>query len=383
MMHLNASKKQVICSNPDSVFRYFGWPSVTRLADGALAMVASGFRLKHICPFGKGIICYSRDEGKTWTAPAVVMDTPLDDRDCGIVNFGQGRAILTSFNNTIVAQRRWNASKSGDHTWSSDVRRDFSEAYLRVIEEMNVEERYIGSTYRISEDGGYTFGAVCRSPVTAPHGPCTLADGSLFYVGRRFSKDDSFDDGSEAYIQCWRMNEKDELEYISSIDNIYSDGELLYSCEPHSIQLPDGKIIVHIRVQKYGGEKPYFTVFQSESTDGGKTFSKPRQLLRDLGGSPAHLLLHSSGVLISTYGYREAPYGERVMLSYDGGENWETDYILDDAARGGDLGYPATVELRDGSLLTVYYENVGDAAVIMQQTWTLPHRGDGEGKRND
>lgn len=71
------------------------------------------------------------------------------------------------------------------------------------------------------------------------------------------------------------------------------------------------------------------------------------------------------------------------MLSYDGGENWETDYILDDTARGGDLGYPATVELRDGSLLTVYYENMGDAAVIMQQTWTLPHRGDGEGKRND
>ena len=62
------------------------------------------------------------------------------------------------------------------------------------------------------------------------------------------------------------------------------------------------------------------------------------------------------------------------MFSYDGGETWNTDYILDDTARSGDLGYPATVELRDGSLLTVYYENTGDAAVIMQQTWALPSK---------
>ena len=79
-------------------------------------------------------------------------------------------------------------------------------------------------------------------------------------------------------------------------------------------------------------------------------------------------------MLISTYGYRKAPYGERVMLSYDGGETWQKDYVLDDTAPSGDLGYPATVELKDGSLLTVYYENIGDHAVIMQQTWTLPDR---------
>ncbi len=372
-MHLQASEKKIICSNPDSVFRYFGWPSVTRLPDGTLAMVASGFRLKHVCPFGKGIICYSRDEGSMWTAPAVVMDTPLDDRDCGLVSFGKERVMLTSFNNTIEAQRRWNAS-TGDHRWTSDARHELSEAYLRVVEEMQAEEKYIGSTYRISEDGGYTFGPVRRSPVTAPHGPCVLADGSLFYVGRKFSKDDSFGDGSESFIQCWRMNAQDELEYVSSIENIVENSVLLYSCEPHSIQLPDGKILVHIRVQHSGEGKRYFTLYQSESTDGGKTFSKPHQILDDLGGAPSHLLLHSSGVLIASYGYREAPYGERVMLSYDGGASWKTDYILDDTGRSGDLGYPATVERRDGSLLTVYYENIGDAAVIMQQTWTLPHQ---------
>ena len=99
--------KRVICSNPDSVFNYFGWPTVTRLPDGALAMAASGFRMRHICPFGKGVICYSFDEGMSWTRPAVVTDTPLDDRDSGIAAFGGNRAIFTSFNNSIAAAARF------------------------------------------------------------------------------------------------------------------------------------------------------------------------------------------------------------------------------------------------------------------------------------
>ena len=77
---------------------YFGWPTVTRLPDGTLAMAASGFRLEHVCPFGKGVIAYSKDEGESWTHPAVVIDTPLDDRDCGLTCFGEGKVILTSFN---------------------------------------------------------------------------------------------------------------------------------------------------------------------------------------------------------------------------------------------------------------------------------------------
>ncbi len=373
MKKLVASEKRAICSNPDSLFRYFGWPSVARLQDGTLAMVASGFRLKHICPFGKGILCYSRDEGNTWTAPAVIMDTPLDDRDSGIVPFAGGRRVIfTSFNNTVAAQRNWSQNAKGEHKWADQARKDFAEAYLRLLETTDAEERYLGSTYRISEDGGYTFGPVKRVPVTAPHGPCVLNDGSLFYVGRGFTEDNCSTIERRPDIQCWHMNAQDEFEYVSSIENINDGLGPILSCEPHSIQLPSGKIIVHIRVERYRSERRLFTVFQSESIDGGKTFSKPRQILGDLGGSPAHLLLHSSGVLISTYGYREKPYGERVMLSRDEGETWDTDYVLDADANSGDLGYPATVELNDGRLLTVYYENIGEQSVIMQQTWCLP-----------
>ena len=105
MKRIDTQPARIICDNPDSPFNYFGWPSVSRLPDDTLAMGASGFRLKHVCPFGKAILCYSRDEGKTWTRPSAVIDTVLDDRDCGVVPFGNGRVMLTSFNNTLAMQR--------------------------------------------------------------------------------------------------------------------------------------------------------------------------------------------------------------------------------------------------------------------------------------
>ncbi len=374
MKTVNAAPKQILCDNTDSPFFYFGWPSITRLPDGVLAMATSGYRLEHVCPFGKAVISYSKDEGKTWTRPAPVIDTPLDDRDSGIMAFGNGRVIFTSFNNTTQFQRNVNSRRHFNESPVVRAKADLIDAYLNYVEAIGDQDKYLGSTYRISEDGGYTFGPIKTAKVTAPHGPCKLNDGSLLWIGRRFNGYDKFDDGSKPYIEVWKMAaDGNEFEYVSSIENIYMDGELELSCEPHCIQLPNGKIICHIRVQSNGGaKKRVFTVFQSVSTDGGKTFSKPVQLLGDLGGSPAHLMLHSSGVLVSTYGYREAPYGQRVMFSKDEGETWDTDYVIDALGQSGDLGYPATVELKDGSLLTCYYENKDGESKIMMNNWQMP-----------
>ena len=97
---------KTIMSNPDSKHSYFGWPTATRLQNGKIAVVASGFRLRHVCPFGKTVISYSEDDGETYTYPAPVIDTPLDDRDGGIVAFGENNVIVTSFNNTRNMQRQ-------------------------------------------------------------------------------------------------------------------------------------------------------------------------------------------------------------------------------------------------------------------------------------
>lgn len=116
-----------------------------------------------------------------------------------------------------------------------------------------------------------------------------------------------------------------------------------------------------------------FTVYQTESEDGGKTWTKPHQILSRLGGSPPHILKTSSGMLISSYADREDPSSVKVMFSHDGGESWDMDHLICVNGKGWDMGYPSTVELTDGSFLTVYYAHPEEdaPAVIMQQKWRL------------
>jgi len=92
---------KLIMSNSYGKHNYFAWPTVTRLKNGKIAVVASGYRLRHICPFGKTVISYSEDEGETYTRPAPVIDTVLDDRDGGILAFGASNVIVSSFNNSV------------------------------------------------------------------------------------------------------------------------------------------------------------------------------------------------------------------------------------------------------------------------------------------
>ena len=353
MKIITVEDPQIIMSSPMSRQNYFAWPSVARLQNGKIAVTASGFRRRHICPFGKAVISYSENEGKAYTPPAPVIDTVLDDRDSGIVPFGEQSVIVTSFNNTVNFQRKY--AGPYDH------------AYLDLIRPEE-EAQALGSTFRISHDCGVTFGPLFKSPVTSPHGPLELFDDTLLWVGRAFSKEDAHRVGHDG-ILAYRIFPDGSMEYVGRIPNIrIGDTEPLL-CEPHSLQLPSGKILTHIRVQGDG----IFTIYQSESDDGGKTWSTPIPLLERNGGAPAHLIRHSSGVLISVYGYRNAPYGIRAMFSRDEGKTWDTGYDLYINGVSSDLGYPATVELSDGSLLTVFYAKTHEngPAVIMQQRWTF------------
>ena len=105
-------KPKIIMSNPNSHHAYFAWPTAKRLQDGKIAVGASGFRLEHVCPFGKSVISYSYDNGETYTFPAPVIDTPLDDRDAGLCTFGEKGLIITSFNNSAEMQREYNQDNS-------------------------------------------------------------------------------------------------------------------------------------------------------------------------------------------------------------------------------------------------------------------------------
>ncbi|MBQ0010574.1 MAG: exo-alpha-sialidase [Ruminococcus sp.] len=348
-------KPRTICDNPNSVFSYFAWPTVARLPDGSLAMACSGFRMRHVCPFGKAVICYSRDDGETWTRPAPVIDTPLDDRDAGLCVSGN-RVIMTSFNNNVAFQRR----VIGDQVGKSA---DLIRAYLDRVP-TDAEERFLGSTYAVSHDGGMVFGEIHRSPVTSPHGPCALPDGRILWVGRIHDPEDK----SGTPVLCCELNENEEFVPIGAIPPCIDAHGEGFACEPHAVYLPDGRLLVAIRVQR-SGEHPLFTVYLTESADGGLTFSVPRPILPEEAGSPPHFLLHSSGALLLTYACRKGNYGIRARISRDLGRTFGEEILLTEHAPSPDLGYPASVERKDGTVLTVYYENNGETSTIRQLIW--------------
>ncbi|OPZ81583.1 MAG: hypothetical protein BWY76_02982 [bacterium ADurb.Bin429] len=115
-----------------------------------------------------------------------------------------------------------------------------------------------------------------------------------------------------------------------------------------------------------------FSMMQTHSDDDGATWSVPVPL--NYHGSPPHLLRHSSGALLLTYGYRQAPFGQRVAISTDEGATWTHDWIIRDDGPTGDLGYPSTVEMADGSLFTVCYQQVaeGEKCALLWSRWQLP-----------
>lgn len=340
-------KPEIIMSNPHSSHNYFAWPTTVKLQNGKIAVVASGFRRRHICPFGKTVISYSEDNGKTYTAPAPIIDTVLDDRDGGILPFGESNVIVTSFNNSTEFQRE-----------NSELTA-YDSAYLDTVTP-EAEAEALGVNFRISSDCGVTFGKIFKSPVTSPHGPAELKDGTVLWAGNNFH---DFNGG----IEVIRINtENGETEPVGKIT---VDDKETVLCEPHMLELPDGKLICHIR----GEGKGLFTVFQSISTDKGKTWSKPEMLLDETGGAPPHLIRLSSGILLSTYGRRKMPYGIMAMISLDGGKSWKKDIRIYENLVSDDLGYPSTVELDDRSLLTVFYACTSEDGPcrILQQKWKL------------
>lgn len=366
-----------VFSQPDRVTGYAAWPSVTRDADGTLVAAFSGNRIMHVCPYGKVLLVKSRDEGKTWSAPIIAVDTPLDDRDAGILNLGDGCMLVSTFNNSRAFQK-----KDADRgVYGPPERCDMVRAYLpNVTDEM--EERYLGSLLSLSTDNGFSWGEPFKVPVTAPHGPNLMNDGSLIYAGAPYGDHDP-----NYPIAVYRSENRRDFVKLADIPKC-PELDFCGYAEPHILQLPDeggkpGRILLHIRIDETG--KPYeeriFTVLQSISDDNGKTWSVPAKT--GAIGAPPHLMRHSSGTLICAYGRRTPPYGIQVMFSHDKGDTWEPDYFIWDGGETADLGYPCTVELENGDLFTLYYANTpfkyaGSGATyfgmasIQYTRWRLP-----------
>ena len=369
----------IVFREPDKVFGYYAWPSVAKNDNGEIVVACSGDRAMHICPFGKVLVRISKDEGKSWMSPIIGIDTPLDDRDAGILNLGGGKMLLSTFNNNCEFQKK---NVIGKDIWGTEEKAQLAYAYLPVVTE-KMEKKYIGSLLSISEDNGYTWGEPFRAPVTAPHGPNLLKDGSLIYAGTSYdvegySSDKAFPVNKETDfpIAVYKSVNCRDFEKIAEIPICPELGEHFDYCEPHIIELENGRLVLHIRADEHPvitpeRERRTFTIVQTVSDDGGATWSTPKAL--GCKNSPPHLLQHSSGTLICAYGHRVPKFGVEVMFSDDNGDTWDMGHAIWDEGMNLDLGYPCSVELDNGDIFTVYYGKLpGDEmASILWTRWNF------------
>lgn len=330
--------------------QYNAWPTVISLSDGTLLAAWSGERLKHICPFGKVLAARSEDGGYTWGEPYVIQNTPLDDRDAGLCPTPDGAILMTSFSETLDDTVRFL-----DHWLHGPRSTEQREMMMAQYDKMTDadKKRYHGSTLGVSRDNGYTFSDPVTVPVSSPHGPTVLSNGEILYVGSYAWKDVSYSQGAKRGICAIRVDT--DCNILGDVQLIAAKpadlGEPAAFCEPYAKEMPNGDILVAIRLET----KSHCNcdTFLCRSTDGGKSFSPATPA--GWGGYPPHLFVTSKGEVVATYGIREFPMGIRARVSRDNGYTWGEEIVLRDDGLDWDLGYPSTTENEKGELVTTYY----------------------------
>lgn len=314
---------RVICKQPG---RYIGWPTIAKTPNGDLLVVFSGDRDSHTSRDGKTQMVRSMDQGMTWDGPVTIHDTPLDDRDAGLIQTRNGTMLSSWFTNR------------GGGAWQ-------------------------GHWTSRSGDNGCTWEEPVRTEVTTPHGPIQLGNGRLLFVGQRphESHDNNYDVGIQSSDDDGRSWQT--LGAFSVPDNM----PMLTYDECHAVECANGKLVILFR-DCYGEHH----IRQSQSADGGVTWSQPH--MTPIQGYPPHVIrLHNDWLLV-VYGKRWLPFGEFACISKDEGQTWEVESEIQlSSAPNEDLGYPASVQLEDNSILTVYYQvdKPGEKPCLMATHWEI------------
>ncbi len=356
-------KHQILSRTESGAFLYQAWPTVARAKNGTLFVGASGNRQGHFCPFGKNFLYESRDEGETWFGPRIINDSYLDDRDVGLLAWGDENLLMCSCNHSPDQYAQWDSQAGIKPHYK--IRTPLSMGMRALWETLPPEAVERRSIVRISHDNGKTWSEKRDAPVFAPHGPAILQDGSILYVGRKYALDRTNLD-ILAYVT---YDEGKTWEYRSQLPCPPELQEELLS-EPYVLPLPNGELFAAVRCESTPGRET-LKIFTTRSKDQGRTWEEPRLL--DLKGAPPHLLLHSSGALILAYSRRVEPMGEYVRISYDLGETWGPDVRIGSVPIDWDHGYPTSVELENGDIFTVYYQKCpgDDFCSLHSVRWNL------------
>ena len=300
--------------------RHLAFPDISQTRSGNLLIV---FRngAGHVDTSGKIMLVrgvYSQN-GLQFEPPQCVINTEFDDRDPSIVELVNGTLLLNFFRlNKNTGQLFLSCTKSSDGGKSWSPPRDMA--------------------FQGFSEGLATSDAI----VEMPSGDLLMA-----VYGKA-------DDGqSGAYL----IRSKDAGMTWPQVTPLALSQTPIFE-EPAIAMHSDGRLIAFLRTDNRG----IGFIYQTESRDEGYTWTPPERL--DLWGFPADLLPLKNGGLLATYGYRQLPAGIRYCLSGDG-RSWSVyheEVLRADGHDEGELGYPSSVELESGVILTVYYFTAKDGS---------------------
>ena len=320
----------LVISKGKESYTYQAFPDACRLKNGDIfAVFYAGYGHVSLAaddyPRG-GRICMVRssDEGKTWSEPQVLFDGPDDERDPHIAQLDDGTLVCTFF--------AWKL-KAGEHLAKSS---DFSWKAFPKISQL------VGSSMVKSHDNGKTWDTTSApiAPAWVCSAPVRQLDDGTCVLGLYRSKpksDMSYGGVIRSRDRCQTWETPAEIDPDSGVD---------LDAETDVIKLKDGRLFAALRSSKAD-------MCFSTSDDEGKTWSK----IQDIGfkGHCPHLNRLSTGEIILSH---RVP-NTSIHISRDETKTWQGPYEIDSCIGA----YPATVELKDHTVLIVYYSE-GAGSVI-------------------
>ena len=326
---LDAWRKQLppdplVISKGEAASTYQAFPDACRLKNGDIISVFyAGYGHVSLATddFPKGgRICMVRssDEGKTWSAPQIVYDGPDDERDSHISQLDDGTLVCTFFAWKVKDGEK--IERADQFTWKK----------------FNSIAQLIGAQMVMSSDNGKTWDAkptpialdwVCSAPVRQlPDGTCILG----VYRSKRVSDKKVALGGS--------IRSTDRCKTWEPVVEIDPDSGVDLDAETDIIKLKDGRLYAALR------SSPADMHFAT-SPDDGKSWGKVQNI--GFRGHCPHLNRLTTGEIILCHRVPQTS----IHISRDDTKTWQGPHMIDDV-----LGaYPATVELKDGTVLIIYY----------------------------
>ena len=337
-------------------YRHLHPADLIKLQNGELLLTARE-ATEHISSDGDVILLRSSDNGKTWGRKQVIAGIKdLDEREgCGI-QLKDGTILIGIFFNALY-------KPDGEYEWAWQKSVKFGEG-----------KRLLGTYIISSKDNGLSWSPPMYietrgMPFTDIEGPADapieMPDGSIVLplMGYNVRGDIT----NKAAVLLRSSDQGKSWQYVSSIAED-PGGKLGMFGEPGLVRTRTGRLVAALRNQ--GPEQRIWTAY---SDDSGKTWSPvaPSPMV----GHPADLVQLNDGRLLCTYGVRSRlhgdPGGVRAAFSEDDGVTWriEQEVQIRRDFLNMDIGYPESMQMADGHVLTVYYFNLFGRYFLGQTRW--------------